>query len=96
MCLRGRYGYKALGGKSGDNSDLYQMLAYTLAAGLDMGLLIYASGKPRTHYVPSVSKSLRVVTLDVVGQPDEVLANVGRLAARIQRIRSRVAVAVAS
>ena len=90
--------YKALGGKSGHNSDLYQMLAYTLAAGLDMGLLIYASGEaePRTHYVPSVSKSLRVVTLDVAGQPDEVLANVGRLAARIRRIRSRVAVAVAS
>ncbi len=67
--------------------DLYQLLAYTIAAGLPGGLLIYAAGEddPVLHEVVNIGKRLEVVTLDLAGTPDEVLAQVGQVARLVTR-----------
>jgi len=62
--------------------DLYQLLAYTIAANLPGGLLIYAAGEdePVMHEIVTIGKRLEVVTLDLAGTPDEVLAQVEQVA----------------
>jgi 5-methylcytosine-specific restriction enzyme subunit McrC len=66
--------------------DLYQLLAYTIAARLPGGLLIYAAGEdvPVVHEVVNIGKMLEVVTLDLAGTPDEVLEQVGEVAGRVR------------
>jgi hypothetical protein len=65
--------------------DLYQLLAYTVAADLPCGLLLYAAGEgePVVHEVVEVGKRLEVVTLDLSGNPDEILEQVAGVARRI-------------
>jgi 5-methylcytosine-specific restriction enzyme subunit McrC len=67
--------------------DLYQLLAYTIAADLPAGLLIYAAGEdvPVVHEIVNIGKRLEVVTLDLAGTPDEVLAQVGVVAGRVKQ-----------
>jgi 5-methylcytosine-specific restriction enzyme subunit McrC len=74
------------------NSDLYQLLAYTVATDLPGGLLIYAASEaePVTHRVLYLGKELEVVTLDLRGKPPEVLDQITVLAQRVQRLRQRV------
>ncbi len=69
--------------------DLYQLLAYTIAADLPGGLLIYAAGEgdPALHEVVNVGKHLEVVTLNLAGTPEEVLAQVGEVAGRVRALR---------
>jgi hypothetical protein len=52
--------------RDGENSDLYQPLAYTAAADLLSGLLVYAAGEddPATHVARHLDRTLGVVTLD--------------------------------
>ena len=71
------------------NADLYQLLAYTIAADLPGGLLIYAQGEedPRSHTVKHIGKRLEVVAVDLSGSPDEILAEVFRIAAMIRLMR---------
>jgi 5-methylcytosine-specific restriction enzyme subunit McrC len=66
--------------------DLYQLLAYTIAADLPGGLLIYAAGEaePVIHEIVHLGKRLEVVTLDLAGTPEDVLAQVRVVAGRVQ------------
>lgn len=64
------------------HADLYQLLAYTVAADLPGGLLVYAAGEgePVTHRVRHAGKDLVVAALDLARPPDGVLAQVAALA----------------
>lgn len=59
--------------------DLYQLLAYATASGLDDGLLIYAQGEAetRTHVTRFADKRLHVVAVDLSGDPSSILAELG-------------------
>lgn len=63
------------------HADLYQLLAYTTATGLDGGLLIYAHGEaePREHAVRLAGKTLHVTAVDLSGGPLAILAEVARV-----------------
>lgn len=71
--------------------DLYQLLAYTIATGLPEGLLIYASGEdtPVVHEVIPPGKRLHVLTVDLRGTPDDILAQVRYVATSIRRLSLR-------
>ncbi len=71
------------------HADLYQMLAYTIAAGLPGGLLIYAAGETdeATHQIRHAGKTLRVMTLDLQGTPDTILARIDDVAREVRRLR---------
>lgn len=73
------------------NADLYQLLAYTTAADLPGGLLIYAHGerKPATYTVRHSGKRLEVAALDLSGDLEAVLEGIGDLAQRTQALRDR-------
>lgn len=78
--------YKPLYGDVFPNGDAYQMLAYTLAYGLDEGWLVYAKEPGQQsvdHVVPSAGKTLIVAALDVTREPDDLLADVLTLADRV-------------
>ena len=78
-------------GRDGENPDLYQLLAYTVAADLPSGLLVYAAGEDAraTHVVRHLDRALEVVTLNLAGTPDQLLAETRLLAKRIVRQRTR-------
>lgn len=69
--------------------DLYQLLAYTVATGLDRGLLVYAAGEAEDcrHVVAESGTVLEVVTMDVDGEPADVLASIERVATKARRLR---------
>jgi 5-methylcytosine-specific restriction enzyme subunit McrC len=77
--------YKRLRQDDMPNADLYQLLAYSIAANLPGGILIYAAGEeePALHQVIHVGKKLETVALDISGSPQSVLAQISNLAARI-------------
>jgi 5-methylcytosine-specific restriction enzyme subunit McrC len=77
----------------GESADLYQLLAYVVATGLDRGLLVYAAGEaePQTHVISLAGKRLIVRALSLSGQPDEILAEVGKLAREVTRLRGTTA-----
>lgn len=80
--------YKRLATAAGQNSDVYQLLAYTVAAHLPGGLLIYARGEaqPALHRVVHAGKELQVVALDLNGEPETLLAQIDAIAARIRNL----------
>jgi 5-methylcytosine-specific restriction enzyme subunit McrC len=86
--------YKRLRADGVLHPDLYQLLAYTIAADLPAGLLIYAAGEdvPVVHEIVNIGKRLEVVTLDLAGTPDEVLAQVGVVAGRVKQPYTDVAI----
>lgn len=73
------------------NADLYQLLAYTIAADLPVGLLIYAQGEedPITHTINHVGKRMEFMTVELSGRPDGILAEVDRIAGTIRYMRLR-------
>ena len=76
--------YRHYGGPSDAQDDLYQLLAYVVGCGLTSGLLIYASGDhAEEHTITELGRTLQVVTLDLTGTPNTMLAQVERLATRI-------------
>ena len=82
--------YKELTGRSAPNSDLYQLLAYTIALDLPGGLLIYAQGEEvdlASLRVRHSGKRLEIAALDLSGTLEEVLEQVDRLAAKVERLR---------
>jgi 5-methylcytosine-specific restriction enzyme subunit McrC len=88
--------YKPLVDERFPNADAYQMLAYTLAYGLDRGWLIYAREPGQQsveHVIPSAGKTLVVTALDVAREPDDLLAEVESLATRIARSADGVGLA---
>lgn len=74
--------------------DVYQLLAYTVAADLPGGLLVYAAGEvdPTIHEVVHLGKRLEIRTLDVTGEPADVLDRVQALAQRIRQLRAEALV----
>lgn len=81
--------YKRVGMRGIKHPDLYQLLAYTVAAGLSTGLLIYAAGEgePAAHEIVEAGKRLEVVTLDLSCEPRALLAQIGELAVGVRRMR---------
>ncbi len=82
--------YKTLDAGKIKHADLYQLLAYTIAAGLSLGLLVYAAGErdPGTYEIVHIGKVLTIVTLDVAGSPDKILDQIDQLAERIRTMRN--------
>ncbi len=81
--------YKRVNAVGIKHPDLYQLLAYTIAADVPAGLLIYAAGEgtPAAHEVVNVGKTLEIVTLDLSGAPEEVLAQIEVVASIIRQQR---------
>jgi 5-methylcytosine-specific restriction enzyme subunit McrC len=71
--------------------DAYQLLAYTIVTGLPTGLLIYAAGeeRERSYSIPGAGKALQVRTLDLDKDPQQVLADIGRLAEQVRALAQR-------
>ena len=72
-----------------EHPDIYQLLAYTIATDLPGGLLIYAADEatPAEHVVPLAGKRLRVATLDLRDDPEDILERVNGLAHEIRQLR---------
>lgn len=78
--------YKAIDYGLMRHDDAYQMLAYCSAYGLTRGYLVYAKDSgatSRTHVVRNLGTELIVTALDVGLEPDDLLAEVDRLADRV-------------
>lgn len=86
--------YKRTEDNRGKNADLYQLLAYTVAADLRGGLLIYAKGEeePRHHDVVHIGRTLRVEALDLEVSPAGILRQIDGIAGFVQRSAQREAV----
>lgn len=71
------------------NADLYQLLAYTIAADLPSGLLIYAQGEenPTVYSIRNAGKLLEIMAVDLSGSPRQILAEVAKVAERIRSMR---------
>ena len=78
--------YKRPEGEGFEHADIYQMLAYCIAADLPSGTLVYAAGEgePGIHKVRHVDRTIDVETLNLEGSPEAILKEVSRLARRIQ------------
>ncbi len=78
--------YKRLTPTGFQHADIYQMLAYCTATDLPSGLLVYAAGEsePGFHRIKNAGKTIEVESLDLEGQPEDILAEVGRLARRVE------------
>ena len=78
--------YKKLEPEAFKHADIYQMLAYCTAADLPSGLLVYAAdeGEPRSYQIRHAGKTIEVASLDLNGSPENILAEVGRLAERVR------------
>lgn len=85
--------YKRLAPAGWPHADLYQVLAYCTAADLPSGLLVYVAGEEAEalHEIAHASKTIEVATLNLTGTPDEMLAEVERLAGTVKEHRSRAA-----
>jgi 5-methylcytosine-specific restriction enzyme subunit McrC len=86
--------YKRISVKGINHPDLYQLLAYTVALDLPAGLLVYAQGEADRvrHSVVHVGKRLEVTTVDLTGRPEQILADIERIANQVKALRSPVAV----
>jgi 5-methylcytosine-specific restriction enzyme subunit McrC len=83
--------YKRLAATEIKHADLYQLHSYATAAALSGGLLIYAAGEAEDiiHEVVNVGKRLQIMTLDLQGQPAEILADIRTVADRIREMREQ-------
>ena len=74
------------------NADLYQLLAYTIAADLPSGLLIYAQGEedPTVYAIKNAGKQLEIMVVDLSGSPEQILAEVAKVAERIRSSASEL------
>ena len=78
--------YKWLAPSGFQHADIYQMLAYCIAADLPSGLLIYAKGESESgvHRIRNTNKTIELASLDLRGSPEEILAEVRGLAGRVK------------
>jgi 5-methylcytosine-specific restriction enzyme subunit McrC len=83
--------YRRVSAAGVENADLYQLLAYAVAADLPGGLLVYAAGEgaPVTHQVVHVGKRLEVTMLDLGGSPEGILTQVHRLARQVRGLHQK-------
>jgi 5-methylcytosine-specific restriction enzyme subunit McrC len=72
------------------NADIYQLLAYATATGLQGGMVVYAKGQDtqRTYQIPGADKKLVVRTIDLDADPDDVLEQVRHLASSVRAMRA--------
>lgn len=77
----------------GHLSDLYQLLAYCTATGLDEGLLVYAEqrGGPAVHRVLHSGQRLHVMAIDLETPTDALERRCDDLATRVLAMASRAA-----
>lgn len=61
-------------------SDLYQLLAYTIATNVDTGFLIYATGGTSTFHTRHVPKTIRLLALDLTVSGPRILEQVALFA----------------
>lgn len=74
-CAVGDAKYKRLELDGWPHADLYQLLAYCIALGLQQGLLIYADAEePRSETVREIGITMNIVGVDLAAPPREVLA----------------------
>ena len=85
--------YKRIAVEGIQHADLYQLLAYTVAADLPGGLLIYAVGEADevTHTVAANGKKLHVRTVNIAQDPALVLARINELAQLIRVLARQAA-----
>lgn len=90
--------YKRVASAVYPNADVYQVTAYAIATGLDRATLIYArsEGPTSAHRIVNVGKTVEGIALDLSVSPEELLAQVGQIAAGIRHAANRTIVAVAS
>ena len=82
--------YKKLETPGFQHADIYQMLAYCTAADLPSGLLVYAGeGESSAHKIKHAGKTIEVASLDLAGTPEDILAEVRRLAEHVDAYRPR-------
>lgn len=76
----------------GEHADLYQLLAYVVATGLDHGLLIYAAGEgdSSSHTVRRLGTRLDVLTLHLGGAPDAIITEIERIARHVRTLAGAV------
>ncbi|WP_432514271.1 McrC family protein [Kineococcus sp. SYSU DK001] len=77
--------YKRVNGNV-PNADVYQLLAYLTAHGLDEGMLVYAAGKAPAQdlRIAAADKIVRVRTVDLASDPETLLQAVGNLADEVR------------
>jgi 5-methylcytosine-specific restriction enzyme subunit McrC len=77
-------------------SDVYQLLAYTVAADVHWGVLVYADGKESTHTATRANKQLEVRILDLTKNPVDILNQVASIATRAAEMSASRPVALVS
>ena len=81
--------YKRIAADNMPNADLYQMLAYVVAANLQKGLLIYPRNgeiDDASLCVAHIGRTIETCTLDISAEPREILASVARIAERVREL----------
>lgn len=83
--------YKWTADATGRNADIYQSLAYAVAADLPGALLVYAAGERDRglHRIVHLGREVEVVTMDLEGEPAAVLGQVRGVAGRVAAWRGR-------
>ncbi len=81
--------YKRITPAGFPNADIYQMLAYVIAADLPGGLLIYAAGEqlPAVHTIRHSGKTVEIIALDLAEPPEAILEQIDGIAKRIRELR---------
>lgn len=84
--------YKRVDHRGVRHADIYQLLAYTIAANLPGGLLIYAAGEApeALHGIRHLGKKLEVIAIDLAGPPEQILDQIDMIAGRILEQRNTV------
>ena len=79
--------YKRLTPSGFPNADIYQMLAYCTATNLPSGLLVYATGEAESgvYHISNADKTIEVDSLNLEGQPNDILDQVKRLAEKVKQ-----------
>ena len=90
--------YKRTTAHGAQNHDIYQVLAYAVAAGLPSALLIYAHDEqervvPAVYDIPQANKRIEVAVLDLRGSRDELMQRVRALACKVRADVAPVAAA---
>jgi 5-methylcytosine-specific restriction enzyme subunit McrC len=80
--------YKRVAVEGINHPDLYQLLAYTVAAGLRRGLLVYAAGEAQqvAHKISALEKELLIRTIDLSGSPSEILRQIDAVATMVKSL----------
>ncbi len=88
--------YKRTTVHGAQNHDIYQVLAYAVAAALPSALLIYAYDEqervtPVTYDIRKAGKHIKVAVLDLRGQPKQILQRVDVLACKVRAHKAKAA-----